>query len=224
MSVLLVLAAQTLGSPFTQAPLPDAVLAEHRGGLRLPNGIEANWSIDTRTAINGTVVLQTVVRIDTGAPQVAVYAPANGQPVALPGQAGTAGGGGGQPTVSYDRQSGLLVTSVTSPAAFTVTGQPGRNGPIDGLRAIDPRTPVATDAGTVRLAGTSGVTLAGSDIRITHLTGNALGSAIINTGSDRVIDTQTTLAIDLSNAGPDVLGSAMFRVENLTFDALSGRY
>lgn len=226
MSVLLLLAAQASAAPFAQAPLPDPVLAEHRGGVRLPNGIEANWSIDTRTAVNGAVVLQTIVRIDGGPPQVAAFAPAAGETVALPGQAPPSVAGG-QPTVSYDRQTGLLVTSAANPATFTVTGGSSQAGPIAGLRPVDPRASAATDAGIVGLAGAAGergVTLTASDIQITHLTGNALGSVIVNSGSDRVIDTQTTLAIDLSNAGPDVLGSAMFRVENVTVDALAGRF
>ena len=62
------------------------------------------------------------------------------------------------------------------------------------------------------------------DIRIVHLTGNAIGSAIANMGSDRAIDTQTTLSIDLRNAGPDVLGSTMLRVEDVGIGALTSRF
>jgi hypothetical protein len=62
------------------------------------------------------------------------------------------------------------------------------------------------------------------DIRIFHLTRNAIGSAITNTGSDRAIDTHTSVSIDLRNAGPDVLGSAMLRVEDVALGALASRF
>ena len=83
--------------------------------------------------------------------------------------------------------------------------------------------PVATDNGTVQ-QDMAGVSLQGTDIRIVHLTGSAIGSAIANSGNDRAIDTLTTLSIDLSNAGPDVLGSAMLRVEGVAIDAASMRF
>lgn len=211
---------------FGQPPLPDAVLAQHRGGIRLPNGIDATWSIDTRTAINGAVVLQTVVRVDQGAPQVSVYAPPQGQSVPL-GPQQTTGGNGGEPRVTYDMRTGLTVTSQgrsvpvqVSSGAASASGQP-----LGGLVQLAPGQAVTTDNGVVQAAsGVAGVELRGADIQVLHLTGNALGSAIVNSGSDRAIDTQTTLSIDLRSAGPDVLGSAMLRVESAVLDALAGRF
>ncbi|MGJ3626986.1 hypothetical protein AB5I41_08885 [Sphingomonas sp. MMS24-JH45] len=67
------------------------------------------------------------------------------------------------------------------------------------------------------------VELTGSDIAVTHIAGGAFGAAIANMGSDRTIDTQTSVAIDLSGAGPDVIGSAMLRVQDVATQALAGR-
>ena len=49
-------------------------LAQQRGGIRLPGGIDVSLSIDTVTALDGSVVLQTVTRIAEGAPVVAARA------------------------------------------------------------------------------------------------------------------------------------------------------
>lgn len=221
--------AQTSTVPVYTAPtLPDQVLAEQRGGIRLPSGIDATWSIDTRTAVNGSVVLQTVVRVDQGSPQVAAYAPNQGENVPLSRQA-LATTSGGETTVSYDPRSGLTVTTTgRAGSPVIINGSAASSGkPIEGLQQIDPRMAHATDNGIIRAVGANGdrgVELVGGDISITHLTGTALGSVIANTGSDRAIDTQTTLTIDLRNAGPDVLGSSMFRVENVAIDALATRF
>ena len=99
---------------------------------------------------------------------------------------------------------------------------------IDELRALgakmktDGLAPIAsgttTDNGLVTAASNGAlrtVTLDGPDLTITHLAGTAFGSAILNAGSDRAIDTQTAVSIDLSNAGPDVLGSSMFKIQDL---------
>jgi hypothetical protein len=83
-----------------------------------------------------------------------------------------------------------------------------------------------TDAGAVsQSTGTSTrtVSLSAADLTITHLAGNAFGSAIANSGNDRAIDTQTTVSIALGNTGPDVLGSAMFRMQDIALDAVALR-
>ncbi|MBC7284911.1 hypothetical protein [Hoeflea sp.] len=70
--------------PFQAERVPDSVLAAQRGGLRLPGGIDVHLSIDTVTAVDGRIVLQTVTRIAEGSPVVSAYAPAEGQSVAPP--------------------------------------------------------------------------------------------------------------------------------------------
>ncbi len=234
MIVLPIFLAQALvaGAPvFDQAPLPDAVLADLRGGIRLPNGIDAALTIETQTAVNGALVLMTVVKIDTGPPELAVYAPPAGGEVPAQTTSGAATpASSALPTISFDGRNGLHIVPGSGQSPLTVSsGSPSASiGVIpDGLEQVDTASPVLTDNGQITFSNngvTRTVELASSDLRILHLTGNAFGSAIANSGSDRAIDTQTTLAIDLTNAGPDVIGSTMLRVDNVAIDALASRF
>ncbi|KHL24163.1 hypothetical protein PK98_15490 [Croceibacterium mercuriale] len=227
-ALLLSQAAIAAAPTFTLPELPDAVLAEQRGGVRLPSGIDLALTVNTQTAVNGNVVLQTVFSIVDGAPTVTVLTPEDGRTVAAPvAGAGTATVGGAAPVVTYDRQHGLQVTGANSaiPVQFG-KGTAASSAPLQGLQAIDPTRPVRTDAGTVSQTGETAVRsvdLVAPDLTISHLVGNAFGSAIANARNDATIDTQTTLSIDLRNAGPDVLGSAMLRVEGVALDALGSR-
>lgn len=225
MSALALLLA--LGSPQYDAPkVPDPELAAERGGFTLPNGIGVAIAVNTQTAVNGALVLQTVFRADQGAPTLTAYAPKAGETVSASswGTASVASRGG--PTVTYDRASGIQVTpGSVMPGGVTVSG--GANDAVvpAGLQQV--AGGATTDAGLVTEAARGGVRtveLSGADLTITHFAGNAFGSAIANSGSDRAIDTQTSVSIDLSNAGPDVLGSAMLRATEVAVDAVRGRF
>lgn len=62
----------------------------------------------------------------------------------------------------------------------------------------------------------------GNAIDVTHLVGNAIGSIVANSGSDRSIDTTTNVSIDIRGTTPMNIGSTMFRVEALGIDAVRG--
>ena len=215
-------------APLLAAPLPEAVLATQRGGFRLPSGIDVAITVQTQTVVDGAIVLRTVFRADQGPPSLTILAPKPGETVAAaPGQAPAAAGAGASAwSVTYDRSTGLQITpGVGGGPAVSVTAG-------DGPAAATPAglVPVAagatTDNGVIATGGSGGlrtVTLDGANLSIMHLAGNAFGSAIINSGNDRAIDTQTSVAIDLANAGPDVLGSAMFRVEDIALAATAMR-
>lgn len=211
-ALLLALVAQEAA-----APVADRVLAEQRGGFRLPTGVDVAITVRTDTAVNGALVLRTVFSADRGAPTVTVYAPHAGQTVASPIPAASAQGG--TPTVTVDARGVLQVT----PGVGTLAVGTRDAGALPaGLEQVAAGT--VTDHGTIiEGAGARTVTLQGDDLAITHLTGTALGSAIANSGSDRVIDTQTSIAIDLGGAGPDKVGSAMLRVEDVALGALQTR-
>lgn len=66
------------------------------------------------------------------------------------------------------------------------------------------------------------VTLNGQGTDVTHLLRNGLGSIISNTADNRTIDVTTTVDIDISNASPELLGSSLFRVEDVALDATRG--
>ncbi len=215
-----------LAPPIAASPVAEPVLAEQRGGFRLPNGIDVALSVQTQTAINGAILLRTVFQVDRGAPSLTIYSPKAGEVVALD----TAGGekraaSATGPTISYDRMTGLQVVPGTSPSTLSVSaGRTTTDSLPAGLTQVTDGTP--TDAGAISDTTRNGVrtvSLAGADLTITHLTGNAFGSAIANSGSDRTIDTQTTVSITLGNAGPDVLGSALFRVQDVALDAVAMR-
>lgn len=229
-AALLLLMAQATASqpapPIAATPVAEPVLAEQRGGFRLPNGIDVALTVQTQTAINGAVQLRTVFQVDRGAPSLTIYSPKPGEVVAL-----SAAGGekqampGTAPTITYDRMTGVQVVPGTSPSTLSVSGgQVGMDAVPAGLTQV--ADGATTDAGAISDTtrnGVRSVSLAGADLTITHLAGNAFGSAIANSGSDRTIDTQTTVSINLGNAGPDVLGSAMFRVQDVALDAVAMR-
>lgn len=222
-------AAEAAPGPFGVAALPEEVLAEQRGGFRLPSGIEVSLSIDTVTAIDGRVVLQTVTRMAESAPVVTVYAPRDDDPAvpAANGQAPAAQGA--EPSVIYDPRNGVTV-SATIPSVSVVMTKDAKNGEpavLPGLHAVDLADATVTADGLVQRVGEgarNAVELRGADFSVMHFTGSALGSAILNTGDDRTILTSTTLSIDLQNAGADVLGSALLRVEDIGNLAVGSRF
>ncbi|ARU17906.1 hypothetical protein [Croceicoccus marinus] len=214
--------------PFGVAALSEEVLARQRGGIRLPGGIDVSLSVDTVTAIDGRVVLQTITRIAETAPTVTAYAPVGGGGIASPAMAQTTQGTA--PGVSYDPRNGMTVTA-TIPAVSLIMSKDSRNGApaaIPGLQAVDLANSAATPNGVVRQVGegggSGGVELQGLDFSVMHLTGSAMGATILNSGSDRAIETSTTLYMDLSNAGPDLIGSSMLRVEDIGLLAVGSRF
>lgn len=218
-ALLLMLLGQ--GAPIAATALPDHELAVQRGGFRLPNGVDVALTVQTQTAIDGAVVLRTVFRADQGAPTLTVSTPRAGETVVAQGHGAGATAGGAAPMVSYDPRSGIQITPGWGAPAVSVSSGTVRAAAAaaEGLQPVDAGgAGVVTDAGQVtasRVGGLDSVQLKAADLTVTHFAGNAFGSAIANSGNDRAIDTQTTVSIDLSNAGPDVIGSAMLRVQDL---------
>ena len=117
--------------PFAEQVVPEPVLADQRGGIRLPNGIDVTLSIDTVTALDGKIVLQTVTKIIDGPATTTAYAPEDGVSVALPGGAGSGSGtAASQPRVTYDRQNGLTITGVTQMPVNIATAGAGEAGQV----------------------------------------------------------------------------------------------
>lgn len=212
---------------FGEAALPDSVLAEQRGGFRLPSGIDVALTVQTDTAVNGAILLRSIYRVDEGVPKLQVYAPPEGRTVNESVTGRTEESGTVPPIISFDRMTGLQVKSLNDPAAPKVSiATGGSASTMEGLEQVDLAQPIRSGGGWIAAGGSERlqtVELKGSDISITHVIGDAFGSAILNTADERMIDTQTTASIDLRNAGPDVLGSAMMRIENATLDALAAR-
>lgn len=225
MSVAVVLLLLAQDVPLAAATVPDPELAQQRGGFTLPNGVDVALTVQTQTSVNGAVILQSVFRADQGAPTLSVYAPKAGETVAA-AKAQGAIGVSAMPTVTYDSRSGILVTPGGGGPAVSITARGDAPSPAAGLTQIQPGTSLATDHGVVSQSAAGGLQTAelrAADLSVTHLAGTAFGSAIANSGSDRAIDTQTSLGIDLRNTGPEVFGSAMLRVEDVANGAMLAR-
>lgn len=220
--VALVLA---LGQAVFGATLPvgDVELSAQRGGFTLPNGVDVSMTVQTQTSVDGAVVLRTIFQADQGAPSFAIYTPRRGETVSgaatAPLKATTT-----SPVISFDRTGALQVSgeSVVPSVNVAVRGA-GAGDPTGALEQSDSGV---TDQGMVSRISHGNVRtveLRGADFTVTHLAGGAFGSAIANTGSNRTIDTETAVSIDLSNVGPDVLGSAMLRVQDIAASASAMR-
>ncbi|WP_277979468.1 hypothetical protein [Sphingomonas phyllosphaerae] len=205
------------------APVPDATLAQERGGFMLPGGIDVALTVQTQTAVDGAVVLRTVFQASQGAPTLTVYAPRVGETVAAAPAVGAGSAGSRAPSVTYDTRSGFQVTPGTSASGIGVAAAGAAAWPA-GLEAV---VGGMTDHGVItqgQQGGTRTVELSGSDLTVTHLAGNVFGTAIANSGSDRVIDTETSVAIDLGAAGAELLaGSALLRVGEIAGAATAMR-
>ncbi|RZM34130.1 MAG: hypothetical protein EOP67_18725 [Sphingomonas sp.] len=224
MSLVLVLMLLAQDVPLAAVSVPDEELATQRGGFTLPNGIDVALTVQTQTVINGAVVLRTVFRADQGAPTLTVYAPKTGETVAAD-RVTTVGGTAGLPTVTYDGRGGLQVTpAVGGPGVSVASGS--ANAAVPAGLAVLAAGGSITDNGTVSQTTTGGLQTAElrtADLSITHLAGTAFGSAIANSGSDRTIDTQTSVGLDLRNVDSTVLASAMLRVEDVASAAMLNR-
>ena len=219
MSPILLLLALAAG-PFAAVPIADEELAGHRGGFALPGGIDVAMTIDTQTAVDGVVVLRTIFRAEQGTPTLTTYVPRPGETVATAPV--RVAGGTTAPTISYDRQNGIQVTGGVTTPGVSLNGAPGAIPA--GLEQVSGGAATASGDVTERTQGALRlVELTGADLSVTHIAGVAFGAAIANMGSNRTIDTQTSVAIDLTGAGPDVVGSSMLRVQDVAMQALVGR-
>lgn len=205
------------GGQFDVPPLAERDLADQRGGFNIPGGVDVALTVDTVTAVDGAVVLRTIFRADQGTPTLSIYAPRAGETVAARPAASEVEPG---TSVSYDPRTGIQVSRGGALPSVSASG----DRDVAGLVAVAPGT--VTDAGRIEAVADERlqrVTLTGSDLTVAHLAGGAFGAAIANTGNDRAIDTQTSVAIDLSGAAEVLAGSALLRVDALTADVMRGR-
>ncbi len=210
-----------VGAVFAAPVVPDEDLAGMRGGFRLPSGIDIAMTVQTQTAIDGQIALRTVFRIDQGTPTLVAYVPRAGESVPIDRPATDRQVAAATPTITYDNRTGIRVTP--GMASTVGVGAVGAAADLDdlpvGLVEAGSGAGVAID----RSGGVQTARIDRADLTIVHIAGHAFGSAIANMGSDRAIDTQTSVAIQVGNAAPDVLGSSLFRTQTVALDALAGR-
>ena len=211
------------------APLPDDVLALNRGRFVLPSGQELALTVRTDTSVNGQLLLRSVFAVDSGAPSLKVFAPL----AALDGQVAQTAGpvvkavSAPNVAVTIDAVSSMPTVRALAPVATSVTVGAAAEAPKpdEALTAL-PVTlggpAVETANGTVRAVSTAAgtyVSLAGSTLNVGQLLGQSFASVIANTGSDRTIDTTTTIDLGLSNMTSTLVDSAMLRIAGLVDNA-----
>lgn len=208
-----------------EQPLPDAVLAEQRGGFRLPSGLDIDLAVRTQTAVDGKVVLATVFTLAEGGSRFTAYVPRPGETVsaAPTAKAGANAGSVALPQIAFDGRNGISVIPGQAASNVAVGGGSGAGTLSDGLVEVSPGEVAGGTLGAVTDGTLRKIQLDAADLSIAHLAGRAFGSVIANSASDRAIDTTTSVGIDLRNAGPDNLGSTFLQVGDLSADAIARR-
>lgn len=220
-------------NPFAASTrVSDAELATMRGGFALPNGVDISLAVQTDAAIDGALVLRTVFLADQGLPTLAVYAPAPGTTgpswTAAPQTAATATT---PPVLLLDRVAGTTVlqpgTSVPTSVSVSTGPTPTIGAPagLAPLNAVIGGAGVKTGAEIVWLStvpiGTR-IDLNGTMVDITQLVSAAFINAVKNSGNNRVIDTATTINIDLHNTAGIAAASNAARISGVV-DQIASR-
>ncbi|WP_028966433.1 hypothetical protein [Sphingomonas phyllosphaerae] len=235
MPIALLIAASLVAAPDVPAGdapvrVPDRELATMRGGLMLPNGLNVAIGIDIQTRIDGVLALHTI--FSSEAQGVRVFTDGRTSPSEVPGTVTVETGDPSWPTVSVSRTpTGTTVTAPSSDAPASVNIV---SGPITGWLDASGQIPVpvvangpAVDAssGSIRLTSDdrgSQVQLLTPTTEIRHLVGQATGAVISNTGNDRVIDTVSTVNVNLVGL-PAGLMNGMLLVNRIATEAAGPR-
>jgi hypothetical protein len=219
--------------PFRTPVLGNTELAIMRGGLRLPNGLDVSLGIDIQTRVNGLLALHTVYASEGPAAGVRVFVDgAKPVPLAPATQTISASAVPSMPVLVVDRSpAGTTLASTTATPAATVNlvnGDPSiwlsGEGQVQ-LPVVAEGPAVATEQGDVRLATDDRgavVTLQAPSLFVQQLVGQATGVVLANSGSDRTIDTVSSVNVDLQGVSPALL-SGLFAAQRAALDAVVGR-
>ena len=220
-------------APFDMATaVPEAELAEQRGGMTLPNGIDIALTAQIDTARDGTLILRSVLEIIGNTQTVAVYAPAPGHtgpaftaPAAPVPEAVVA------PQVVID-QDGRVATATpgfllpVNQVSVGASNSTGIGGAPEGLTALPLAAgapAVQTAAGLVTLTmagGNTQVVLDGPQLDIVQLLGGAFGTVTANMADNTQIESATLLSIELSNTEAVSVANRTLQVQDLVLDTV----
>ncbi|MGI4879703.1 MAG: hypothetical protein ACRYG4_19680 [Janthinobacterium lividum] len=197
--------------------LPDAQLAEMRGGILLPNGTSVVVGIALETRVDGMLALRT--QFSTETPGVQVFAGGPGTTIVNLPETTIPGSQNGVPEVRIDRgATGTVIGAV--PATLVTTVRLGVGSDAEAARLPGVAVPVtengpaiATALGAVRLVRTAGGTITelnGPNLAVQQLVGQATGTIVANTASNRVIDNATWVNVAVNgNLLPSGLTSSI---------------
>ena len=213
--------------------VPDRKLAIMRGGLRLPDGLDIGIGIDIQTRVNGALILHTIYSSDGPNAGIKVYTDGTSAASTAPTTVNvTAPATASAPTIIVDRApTGTTVSAQTQSVPVNlnlVQGTPSTwlDGSGQNMVAVTPNGPaVSSEGNAIKLTTDSqsaAVTLDGPGLEIQHLVGQATGIVVANTGNDRVIDTVSSINVNLQGISP-VLMSSFFTANRIATDAMQAR-
>jgi hypothetical protein len=204
--------------PWHVRPVPDQLLATMRGGMRLPNGLDLTLGIDLQTRVDGQLVLHTTYASEGAAQGIRVFYD-GGADVQTPPATQTVATGAtpGTPVLIVDRSptGSTLVPTASAPATTVNLVSGDQSTWLNGVGQIE--VPLTADGQSVRAgpgdyslaqseAGTA-VVLKSDDYEVQHLIGEATGVVLANTGSDRSIDTVSSINVDIARLPTSLLAS-----------------
>ena len=206
--------------------VPDARLANMRGGILLPNGTSVVVGIALETRVDGMLALRT--QFSTEAPGVQIFAGGPGTTIVNLPETTIPGNQNGVPEVRIDRgATGTVIGAV--PATLVTNVRLGVGSDSEAARLPGVVIPVTengaaveTALGAVRLVRTAGGTITelnGPDLAVQQLVGQATGTIVANTASNRVIDNVTWVNVAVNgNLLPSGLTSSIERVAQAVAD------
>ncbi|GGI80772.1 hypothetical protein GCM10007973_16590 [Polymorphobacter multimanifer] len=192
---------------FALIVLPDARLAEMRGGIMLANGTNISVGIALETRVDGMLALRT--QFSTETPGIQVFAGGPDTTIIVDPGATVSDNLRPLPAVESSRAAtgtviGASPVTVGSSVRIGVAsaGEAARS-PGTALAVVENGPAVATALGAVRLLRTTGGTvteLNGPNLAIQQLVGQATGTIVTNSASDRIINTVTWVDVRLDGA------------------------
>lgn len=198
----------------------DRELSTMRGGFELPNGLNLQLGIDVQTRVDGVLAVHTIYASDGPNAGLRVFTDGlkSANPATPPAQSISTPQLTTAPVLVVDRSpSGTTVLPSSQLPATTVnvvTADPGQWLSGEGqtqLPVVANGDPVPASIGTVRLtsdAQGSVVTLQAPDLEVRQLVGQASGTVVLNSASDRTIDTVGSINVNLQGLSPQLLNAA----------------
>lgn len=217
-----------------RSPLDEVSLAEIRGGLSLPNGLEVAIGADMRTMVDGETVMRTVLNVlgdltDNAqiADAVNVYLPAPGtttKPAQTEGQeigsliiaegveVDTSADGSTRVVIDAgDNMRSQIETSPTNSVRLIANGQTVETENLGQTVALNFDQDMALDHGTLHATrGTGGVRItfdSESGVQVIHALGDANIAAVANMTANRVIEHVTEINVRIDNFTPISAGT-----------------
>ena len=208
-------------------------LAAMRGGLRLPNGLDVALGIDIQTRVDGLLALHTIYASEGPNPGIRVFTDgAKPVPTAPATTSVTTNSTAGAPLLIVDRSptgTTIVPTAATTGATVNlVNGDPSTWLTGEGQTQV----PVvangpAIDAAPGRIGLTADVrgavvTLQAAGLEVQQLVGQASGVIIANTANDRVINTVSSINVDVQGLTPALMAST-FAAQRAALDTIITR-